>query len=171
MKRKNFLVVMACLDETTQREIKELRRKLYERGIEGYETKDVPYHVSLGSFPLNKLGEIEQAMEKEASVTEPFELTLKSYSDFGGRVLYLRPEESAAISDLRKKFDCSYADGLDFVPHVTLLIGEEKDVSKAKEILGEAPVLKATVTYLLLGRFFPAQYLRRCDLKGGLTRR
>ena len=165
MKNTKFLTVMACLDDKSQQVLTSLQNKLIQNGL-AVNTSEVPFHVSLGSFPTSELDNVLQTMERVSQSFEKFTLTLNTYSHFNNRVLFLQPEHSDKLFTLHKHFDCNYADGFPWHAHVTMLIGDETSVIKAKSILGELPEpIQATVTSLLVGEFFPANLIKNCPLK------
>lgn len=164
MQQTKFLTVMACLDEKSQQVLSSLQNKLIQNGL-AVNTSEVLFHVSLGSFPTSELNNVLQTMEQVSQLFEKFTLTL-TYSYFNNRVLFLQPENSDKLLTLHKRFDCNYADGFPWHAHVTLLIGEEEQVCKAKSILGDLPEpIPVTVTSLLVGEFFPTKLIKSCPLK------
>ena len=165
MNNTKFLTVMACLDDKSQQLLTSLQNKLIQGGL-AVNTSEVPFHVSLGSFPTNELDSVLQTMEQVSQSFEKFTLTLNTYSHFNDRVLFLQPEQSDNLLALHKHFDCNYADGFPWHAHVTLLIGDEAQVRKAKSILGELPQpIHVSVTSLLVGEFFPTKLIKNCPLK------
>ena len=51
--KEKFLMVLAVLDEETQEKLKKLQNKIiFECESKGSQTINIPFHISLGSFPL-----------------------------------------------------------------------------------------------------------------------
>ena len=66
MKQKHFLTVMAVLDEKTQYLMNNLQQRIIALGDPGTQTMGIPFHISLGSFPLEKETEVLQVMREIA---------------------------------------------------------------------------------------------------------
>lgn len=160
MKQSKFLTVMACFDDKSQRQLLSLQSKLTNSGL-NVNTSDVPFHVSLGSYPTDKLESVLQTMESVSKSFTPFKLTLANYSHFNNRVLFLQPSPCEKLSALHNHFDCNFADGYPWSAHVTLLIGDETAVANARDLLGELDKpIEVTVTNLLIGEFFPTKLIK-----------
>lgn len=167
MKRDKFLTVMAVLDDRAQYVLGALQNKLTDVGLVGSHTTDVPFHVSLGSFPVSEQMRLTKKLRQTASVCKPFTLELSRYADFDKKVLYLQPLYSDEIYGLHKLFDANFSDGMPFVPHVTMFCGDEKSVESAESVLGRlAQPFAVTVTSLLIGEFFPTKLLANFPLIG-----
>lgn len=166
MKQKCFLTVMAVLDEPTQNLMTGLQRQIIDLGDPGTQTMGIPFHISLGSFPLEKETEVVQTMREIVGKTNAFPVEFVCTNTFSDCVLFLQPTENKGLRTLHHSFDCAYADGFPWTPHATLFCGEEDKVRRAKEAIKDTafPIL-AQVTALELGRFFPAQFIARYDLQ------
>ena len=166
MKQKRFLTVMAVLDESTQSLMTGLQRRIIALGDPGTQTMGIPFHISLGSFPLEKETEVLHTMLETAKKTTAFPVEFTCVNTFSDRVLFLQPTENEALKTLHQPFDCAYADGFPWTPHATLFCGEEDKVRRAKEAVKDTAFpIQAQVTALELGRFFPAQFAARYDLQ------
>ena len=108
MKRDKFLTVMAVLDDRAQYVLGALQNKLTDVGLVGSHTTDVPFHVSLGSFPVSEQMRLTKKLRQTASVCKPFTLELSRYADFDKKVLYLQPLYSDEIYGLHKLFDGNF---------------------------------------------------------------
>ena len=167
MKRDKFLTVMAVLDDRAQLVLSALQNKLTDLGLVGSHTTDVPFHVSLGSFPVSEQIRLTTKLRQTAGVCKPFTLELSRYADFDKKVLFLQPSYSDEMYRLHKLFEGNYSDGMPFVPHVTLFCGDEMSVEKAQSVLGIlAQPIAVTVTSLLIDEFFPAKLLADFPLIG-----
>ena len=51
---EEFLTLMADLDEDTQDLMSSWYNKLKEAGFSGVQTPGLPFHISMGTFPLDK---------------------------------------------------------------------------------------------------------------------
>ena len=165
MKQKQFLTVMAVLDDDTQKTMDGLQKRIIALGAPGTQTMGIPFHISLGSFPVEKEHEVLRAMRETSGKTTVFSVMLTGLDTFSDRVLFLRPEMNYQLAALHQPFDCAFADGYPWTPHATLFCGETEEVRRAKkEIEGMRLPIFSRVTALELGRFFPAQFISRMAL-------
>ena len=156
---------MASLDGQSQIKLHKIQDELTKRGIVGTQTSGIPFHISLGSFPLSEKWRLNEAIKRVADGFVQFEVSLCGLGDFDGKVLFLQPQDNGTINVLHGLFDCNYSDGLPFRPHITLFCGERSQTAEAKRILGELSLPSAvTVTSLLLGEFFPAKLISEYPL-------
>ena len=64
-----FLCVLGIYDEGTQRALGEYQRAILAQGFTGRQTMGIPFHVTLGTFGLDRREELEKkllALGKEA---------------------------------------------------------------------------------------------------------
>lgn len=54
-----FLCVLGIYDQETQRALKEYQDAILQGGFTGQQTMGIPFHVTLGTFPLDRQGELE----------------------------------------------------------------------------------------------------------------
>lgn len=161
---EQFLTVYAILDERTQSILQSWRSELNNAGIVGTQT-DIPFHISLGSYPTDCADELMSAIDTAAKETAPFPIDLPRLNDFGGRVLFAEPEVCPGILQLRKRFDHDYPTQFPYHPHCTLLMDTPERVERARELLQPLfSPLQAQVVSLELGRFFPANILYHTKL-------
>ena len=166
MNKDKFLTVYAVFDDKTQIKLKEWQDKVLSSGLRGSQTMDIPFHISLGSFPTEQKDALIEQMRNVTKTHLSFAVTLSSVQTFANKVLYIAPDASSDITSLHNMFDCNFADGLEFVPHVTIFIGTECDTSKAKQILTTCfEPLQATVTEIHLSEFFPSNFIACQKLK------
>ena len=161
MHKDKFLTVYAVFDDKTQAELKHWQDKLIHGGFCGRQSMDIPFHISLGSFPIEQKETLIKLLESVANSYSPFTVELSSILTFANKVLYIQPEVSSDISRLHSQFDCNYADGLPFVPHVTILMDDDESaILSAKQILESCfePIC-ATVTEIHLSEFFPTKFI------------
>lgn len=164
MNDKKFLTVMAVFDNKTQEKLSTIQSKIINNVGNGTQTMGIPFHITLGSYPLDCESEVVARIEKVASQTKPFEVLLVRYNTFSDRVLFLDPTKKQELIDLRKSFECDYANGFDWVPHATLFCGEVDEVEKAKLYLPEIrEPIRAQIVGIELGEFFPPKKITRID--------
>ncbi len=166
MKKDKFLTVMAVLDDDTQSIMAEMQKAIMSQVSEGTQTMGIPFHITLGSYPVEMENEIVKKIERVATQSERFVIEFARYNDFGERVLFLEPNMPWELLALREQFECDYAGGFEWVPHATLFCGEEKEVARAKGILSDfAMPLKSKIVAIELGEFFPPRRITRKAFK------
>ena len=163
---KEFLTVMAVLDDETQKTLFGWQQAMLTAGLKGTQTMSIPFHITLGSFAPDceeaLLGRVRRAAEETAA----FPIRFTAWNTFGRRVLFVQPDESFALTALHGRFDRHEADPYPWTPHTTLFMGEEKEVEQAIEIV--KPLfrpLHARITAIELGFFFPHRFIGRYELK------
>ena len=166
MENKKFLTVMAVFDDKTQERLAQIQSRIIENVGEGTQTMGIPFHLTLGSYPTESEVEVVAQIEKVASGAKPFEVLLVAYNTFSDKVLFLEPTRPKELIDLRKSFECDYANGFDWVPHATLFCGGEEEIGKAKAYLPElADPICAKIVGIELGEFFPPKKIIRIDFE------
>ena len=159
---------MAVFDDETQEKLAGIQSKIIENVGCGTQTMGIPFHLTLGSYPADKEREVVAQIEKIASLAKPFEVLLVEYSNFSDRVLFLEPTRPKELIELRKAFECDYANGFDWVPHATLFCDEADNVIKAKSYLPEiSEPIRTKIVGIELGEFFPPKKITRIDFNTG----
>ena len=88
-------------------------KKIIENVGEGTQTMGIPFHLTLGSYPVESRDELVAQIEKIASRSKPFDVLLVNYDTFTDKVLFLEPTRPKELIDLRKSFECDYANGFE----------------------------------------------------------
>ena len=166
MNDKRVLTVMAVFDNKTQELLSAIQSKIIENVGDGRQTMGIPFHLTLGSYPVESESEIVNKINEIAPVTKSFEILLVRYNTFSDRVLFLEPTKPQELIGLRKSFECDYANGFDWVPHATLFCGEADEVIKAKSYLPEiCEPIRTKIVGIELGEFFPPKKIIRIDFE------
>ena len=164
MADKKFLTVMAVFDSETQEKLSKMQSDIIDHVGEGTQTMGIPFHLTLGSYPTDAEAEVCERIRHVASAFKSFEISLKKYSSFGDRVLFLEPNIPKELLCLRKNFECDYANGFEWVPHATLFCGAGDELERARDILPEIKEpIKARIVGIELGEFFPPRKIIRID--------
>ncbi|MBP1754692.1 MAG: 2-5 ligase, partial [Firmicutes bacterium] len=101
--KDKFLCVMAGYDDNTEKKLSDIQNKLYEKGFVGNHTKDLPQHITLGSFPVNKEEDIVNLLKKVAKETRQFEINFNHIGIFGGsQVLFIAPDTNYSLLKLKE---------------------------------------------------------------------
>lgn len=157
---EKFLTVYAVLDDTAQQTLLAYRQMLEAAGINGTQTNDIPYHISLGSYPVDCADMLQTKIKDTCAQTAPFALGFPAIGNFGHRVLFAHPEHSDAIMRLRGVFDNDYPKAFPYYPHCTILQDTQEQVIRAEKLLEPCfTPFTATVIGIELGEFFPARRL------------
>ena len=158
MIEKKFLTVMAVFDAETQTRLGEIQKYFIDNVSSGTQTMGIPFHLTLGSYPTDELDSVTEKIRSVAREIGCFDIKLLSYGCFGSRVIFLKPEIPKELAELRKCFECDYANGFEWVPHATLFCGNDDEIARAKEIAPELDFpIYARIVGIELGEFFPPE--------------
>ncbi len=152
-----FLCVMAGYDDNTEKQLAEIQNKLYENGFSGNHTKDLPQHITLGTFPFDKEREIVELVKKVANETKQFEITFNHIGIFGGsEVLFIAPDANYSLIKLKEYFGESFG----WTPHTTMLIDKVENIHKAIPIVTENfSSFQGKVQSIHLYEFWPTRHI------------
>lgn len=155
--KDKFLCVMAGYDDNTEKKLSDIQNKLYEKGFVGNQTKDLPQHITLGSFPVNKEEDIVNLLKKVAKETRQFEINFNHIGIFGGsQVLFIAPDTNYSLLKLKEKF----GDSFDWTPHTTMLIDEPEIIFRAIPIVAEYfKSFQGQVQTIHLYEFWPTRHI------------
>lgn len=164
MKREKFITVMAILDDDTQVMLRNIQKD-FERlyGLD-MKTKDIPFHITLGSYAVEETSEIVARIQKVAEQTEKVYVEFNGIKHFGNVVRYIEPEISEELLNLHMHFDSDYANGYsEWMPHITLYRHSEPSELKVPEeiIQKMEKVTHASIVGIELGEFFPMKKISR----------
>lgn len=157
------LYVLAGYDSETERDLSSLQNKLYEKGFSGQQTKNIPQHITLASFPV----EMEQALiarlQTVAKETTEFPVTFNHIGIFGGsKVLFVAPDCNHNLLALKENFGKEQG----WTPHTTMLIDESEVILQAaKIILEQFSSFAGRVTTLHLYEFWPTRHILSVELR------
>jgi 2'-5' RNA ligase len=152
-----FLCVMASYDEQTEQVLSGIQQKLTAQGFQGEQTKGLPQHITLATFPLAEEAAVAALVQAVAAETPEFALTFNHIGIFsGGRVLFLAPDPNRELLALKERFDPSY----NWTPHTTMLIDAPKTVCAALPVVaGCFAAFTGRVTALHLYEFWPTRWI------------
>ena len=79
MEDKKFLTVFAVFDDETQQKLKILQDKILDNNnSRGKQTMDIPFHISLGSFPTSEESALQDKIGKVCANIESFDIQLNN---------------------------------------------------------------------------------------------
>ena len=154
---EKFLCVMAGYDEPTEAHLSSLQNELYKAGFIGTHTKNLPQHITLATYPLERESEILALVKDVAAKTERFDITINHIGLFGGsKVCFIVPDPNTKLLDLKECFGDSH----NWTPHTTMLIDEPARIFEAIPVLAEHfTAFQGKVEYIHLYEFWPAKRL------------
>ena len=157
------LYILAGYDDPTERRLAGIQDNLYSHGFTGTHTKNIPQHITLGSFPLDQETRLVDLVRKAAESTAPFSVVFSHTRIFaGGRVLFIAPDINRKLLELKEQF----GPGQGWTPHTTMLIDEPEIILKAlPEVIKNFSAFEGTVSSLHLYEFFPARHILSVKLK------
>ena len=156
---EQFLVLMADLDDATQARMSAWYSALNEAGFTGTQTPGLPYHISLGSFPLDQEQAVVERIQKIAKEFKEVPVHLSHIGIFApGRVLFCAPERTPMLDALHDA--CGEAEDPEhpWTPHATVFIDEPETVCEAVPVFMRSfQPFKAKITRLHLCAFWPTR--------------
>lgn len=157
---EEILVLMADLDEESQRIMGGWYGKLHEKGFTGIQTPNLPFHITLASFALDKEQEVVKEMEELAKRFSEIPVHLSHIGLFaGGKVLFAGPDMNPAeLLNLRQAIKTEKQERFSWTPHSTILIDDADKIQKALPFLIEDfhPFM-GKITRLHLCAFWPTR--------------
>ena len=158
------LYILAGFDSAADEKLNALQNKLYGLGFTGTHTKNIPMHITLGSFPTDMEEKLKDKLTKISESTSPVETVFNHIGIFGGgNVLFACPDVNKELLELKENFGSAFG----WTAHSTLLIDEPETVLKAiPYIMEDFSAFEAKVTSLHLYEFFPTRYICSVKLKG-----
>ncbi len=165
---EQFLTLMADFDVNTQKEMSAWYGSLKALGFTGTQTPGLPYHISLGTFPLSEEKKAVEIMEKAAKEFAPFQVHVSHIGIFApGKVLFAAPERNAQLDAIHDACDVFPNPVRPWTPHATILIDEPETVCKSLPVLLESfHPISATVVRLHLCAFWPKREIGSAELEG-----
>ena len=151
------LYVLAGYDEETELHLANIQNKLYEHGFTGTHTKNIPQHITLGSFSTEKEAELKDLLQRLSAEVPSFEVTFNHVGVFGGsKVLFVAPDSNEQLLKLKERFGDSY----NWTPHTTMLIDNPEEIYKALPVVMENfSAFQGRITALHLYEFFPTRHI------------
>ena len=157
------LYVLAGYDDNTEAYLAGIQNKLYEAGFTGTQTKNIPMHITMGSFPCEKEEEMIEMMKKLSEEVAGFDITFNHIGMFGGgNVLFIAPDTNRELLDLKELFGTSY----NWAAHTTMLIDSADVIGKALPVvIDNFKAFAGRVEKLHLYEFFPTRHIISVNLK------
>ncbi|MDE6241989.1 MAG: 2'-5' RNA ligase family protein [Anaeroplasmataceae bacterium] len=164
MKKEKFLTIYAVLDDESQKELTYLQNEILKIFPNGTQTMGIPFHISLGSFPVEQKDALLEKMNQIQKISEPSAIELIGLDHFNHQVIFVKPRLTKELELLHKAFEGNYSDGFPWEPHITLYCGKEEEGVKILEQF-QLSLEKSFIIGLELGEFFPTKILKNCKFK------
>ena len=166
MKKDKFITVFAVFDDKTQSILNDYQRKVFNLGYVGTQTMGIPFHLTLGSFPVECEHELVSRIKETCQTNFEFDIKLDKVNHFNNSVLFIEPEINEDLLKLHNIFDNNYANGFPWHPHATIFCGIEEEVKTAKELLeANFECLNARIVGIQMGEFFPTRMIISSSLQ------
>ena len=164
---EEFLALMADLDDESQKKMTGWHDTLTEAGFAGTQTPDIPYHITLASFSLEKETEVKAEMKRLADEFAPIPVHISHIGLFaGGNVLFGAPDMNpSGLLALREAIQTETIDIYPWTPHATILLDDLETIQKALPVLLKCfRPFSARITKLHLCAFWPTREIASFDL-------
>ena len=157
------LYIMAGYDDKTEKYLSNIQNNLYERGFIGTHTKNIPQHITLGSFSTEKEEELKILLYELSKQIKPFEITFNHIGIFGGsKVLFVAPDTNYKLIELKERFGDSY----NWTPHTTMIIDKPDTIVEALPyLMKDFTAFEGKITSLHLYEFFPTRHILSVDFE------
>ena len=165
---EEILVLMADLDDESQKIMGGWYDKLRAEGFTGVQTPGLPFHISLASFLPDKEQEVVNEMEELAKKFSAIPVHISHMGLFaGGKVLYAAPDMNPAyLLDMRHAIKTETKENFIWTPHATIIIDEAETIQKALPVLVNSfQPFMGKITRLHLCAFWPTREIASVYLK------
>ena len=165
---EQFLTLMADLDPESQERMEGWYRALQAAGFTGTQTKGLPYHISLATFPPDREAAAAEKAKKAALAFAPVPVHISHMGMFaGGSILFGGPEKDTGLAALREACKPETPEKFPWTPHVTILIDQPETVHAALPVFVKQFVpFTGTITRLHLCAFWPTREIVAAELSG-----
>ena len=161
------LYVLAQFDNETQKTLLGYYRTLVDIGITGTQTKDIPYHFTLGRYPCGMEPRLLEHLNAVTADLSGITVSFDHIGLFGLNVLFLAPNVTHDLPELHERLALPGGnDEFPWTPHATLLIDEPQTIVRALPIVAESlKPLTARIDKIGFYEFFPKRLIREYRLK------
>ena len=163
---EQFLTVMADLDDDSQAIMSTWYNSLNHSGFKGTQTPNLPFHISMASFPSEKEQYAVELTKKAAGDFSPIPVHISHIGIFApGKVLFGGLERNTKLDLLHNACEANSDSQRPWTPHVTMLIDEPETICKALPLfLQSFHPFVGLVTRLHLCAFWPTREILSIEL-------
>lgn len=165
---EKMLYLVAQFDAATSATLGDYYRALQEQGFTGRQTRDIPYHLTLGSHDVGREAWLCAEMKRVCRETEAIDIRLDHLGLFGLGVLFVAPNVNHELLDLQGRFfeQGTHGDHR-WCAHATILIDEPDVILRALPILAQRfEPGHARIESVALYECFPVRLIKECPLQG-----
>lgn len=161
------LYLLAQFDRESQRRFEALYRALADEGFEGRQTKNIPYHFTLGQCDPSQEDALKGRLDAICAQTDRIEIWMDHIGLFGAAVLFLEPNMNFELLGLRQSFFPQCGSGCHpWAAHATLLLDERDEILRALPVvIDRFKPFRASIDSVGLYEFFPARFIRQAALR------
>ena len=165
--QEKALGLIAIFDKETQNILTGYYDILVQNGFIGEQTKNIPYHFTLGSRSIECENQLIGELDKICNETDCIDIKLDHIGLFGLKVLFIEPNMNFELLKLQQSFFSDCGNGYHpWTAHATLLMDEPDVILKALPIVAETfKPFKARIESIELYEFFPARLIKECKLR------
>jgi 2'-5' RNA ligase len=161
-----YLYLAAQFDNETQGILSGYYDILRQNGFEGNQTKNIPYHFTLGKRELDYEKHLKDDLELICASTTRIDIHLSHIGLFSKKVLFIAPDMNTELLTLQQKFFPQIGHGAyDWTAHATMLLDDQDKVLNALPIMTEIfrPFI-AHIDSIGLYEFFPMRFIKEYSL-------
>ena len=160
------LYLLAQFDKTTQEILAEYYDILERNGFIGSQTKNIPYHITLGKKEVEYEKQIISDLSIICANTDHIDIHLSHVGLFDLSVLFIAPDMNFELLTLQQKLFPHCGHGTyHWTAHVTLLIDEPEVILEALPVVSaNFKPFKARIESIGLYEFFPKRFIMDCSL-------
>lgn len=160
---EKFICALAELGKKAQTEMSRLYDVLVNEGIDGRQTKGLPYHLTLGYFDVSLEEELKDHFNLVSGETSKFSLSFSHLGLFDLNVLFCSPDVNYELLDLKHRIcDGRTEESRGWTAHATLVIDDEEKIKRALEVVSNQFVkFDCEVVAISLYEFFPMRLVGR----------
>lgn len=163
---EKFICALAELGEQAQTEMSRLYDVLADEGIDGRQTKGLPYHLTLGYFDVALEKELKNHFDLISGESSKFSLSFSHLGLFGLNVLFCSPDVNYELLDLKHRIcDGRTEESRGWTAHATLVIDDDEKIKHALEVVSKKFMkFDCEVVAISLYEFFPMRFIGRYSL-------
>ncbi|MDR1704258.1 MAG: 2'-5' RNA ligase [Clostridiales bacterium] len=167
------LFLIAVFDDETQKTLAGYYDVLRRNGFTGSQTKDIPYHITLGNRDTACEEQLINKMDNICAETNSIKIMMSHIGLFGLNVLFIAPNMNTELLTLQRLlFFPEYTSGCHhWAAHATLLIDEPDKILKAlPDAAGCFKPFEARIVKVALYEFFPIRFIKEFILSASAPR-
>ncbi|MDR0443129.1 MAG: hypothetical protein LBH44_06975 [Treponema sp.] len=160
------LYIIAEHDNDTQKTIEKYNKIILENGLIGNQTKDIPYHITLGCYSLEYENYLMDLLDKIGSKFNEIDLSYSGFGLFKLDVLYLNPYMNIKLIELYNFVKEKSLWNTDLAAHTTLFMDKPENIIKILPKMAEIfEPINGKIKYISLYEFFPLRFIKQKELK------